>query len=242
MSNLPITDLKIEQALKRDFSNSQISLKVDGSLISYKDGKLFSPRCERSSRYSHILNILKEHNCPNLTGEIFLDKKGTNVFDVSRSENWKNLSFMPFKLDDSKLSFEEQRVLLKQLVSEIANPKIVPLKEFSDIPTAWNYVKENESEGIVIKDNHNWFKVKMKKERFLYFNNYELHSDGKGITLTDGLNRVNCGGKEKSQQAIKDIKEKGNVKVEIEFMNYTEDGKMFQPFVRRVVKIGEEKE
>ena len=37
MSNLPITALTIEQAIKRDFSNSQISLKIDGSLAEIKE-------------------------------------------------------------------------------------------------------------------------------------------------------------------------------------------------------------
>lgn len=89
MSNLNITDLKPEQAVKRDFSNADITLKRDGTLIFFKDNKLFSPRCERSQRYSKILNILKEKGMPNCYGELYIE--GGNVFDVSRSENWKAL-------------------------------------------------------------------------------------------------------------------------------------------------------
>ena len=89
MSNLNITDLKPELAQKRDFGNSDITLKRDGTLITFENGKLFSPRCERSQRFSHILNILKEKNMPNCYGEMYIE--GGNVFDVSSSENWKAL-------------------------------------------------------------------------------------------------------------------------------------------------------
>jgi hypothetical protein len=89
MSNLNIADLKPEQAQKRDFSNADITLKRDGTLIYFKEGKLFSPRCERSDRFAHILKILKEKNMPEMFGEMYVD--GGNVFDISRSENWKAL-------------------------------------------------------------------------------------------------------------------------------------------------------
>jgi hypothetical protein len=73
MSSLNITDLKPEQAQKRDFNNCDITLKRDGTLIYFKDNKLLSPRCERSERFKHILNILKEKNVPNLFGEMYCD-------------------------------------------------------------------------------------------------------------------------------------------------------------------------
>jgi hypothetical protein len=89
MSSLNIVDLKVEQAVKRDFSNMDISLKRDGTLIYFKEGKLFSPRCERSERFAHILKILKEKNMPEMIGEMYVE--GGNVFSVSSSENWKAL-------------------------------------------------------------------------------------------------------------------------------------------------------
>jgi hypothetical protein len=102
MSSLNIVDLKVEQAVKRDFSNMDISLKRDGTLIYFKEGKLFSPRCERSERFKHILNILKEKNVPNLYGEMYIENGC--VFDVSRSENWKKAKFMPIDLENTNLS------------------------------------------------------------------------------------------------------------------------------------------
>lgn len=89
MGNLSITAITPEQASKRNFNDYQITLKRDGTLITFKDGKLFSPRCERSERFKHILNILKEKNCPNLFGEMYIE--GGCVFDISSSENWKAL-------------------------------------------------------------------------------------------------------------------------------------------------------
>lgn len=73
MSSLNITDLKPEQAQKRDFSNMDITLKRDGTLIYFKDNKLFSPRCERSERFKHILNLLKEKGVPSCYGEVYVD-------------------------------------------------------------------------------------------------------------------------------------------------------------------------
>jgi hypothetical protein len=75
MGTLNIIDLKPEQAQKKDFSGMHISLKLDGTLIYFKEGRLFSPRCERSDRFKHILNILKSANMPDCFGEMYAEIK-----------------------------------------------------------------------------------------------------------------------------------------------------------------------
>ena len=238
MSNLPLTELKPEQAIKRDFSNCVISEKKDGTLIYYKDGKLFSPRCERSDRFKHILKILKEHNCPEMFGEMFY---GKNVFDVSRSENWSKACFYPIDLEDKSLAFEQRMILLKQLVSEISSPFIVPLVEFSDFKTGWNFVKENNAEGLVIRNNREWIKVKCLKENKEEIIRHEAGSE-KGCFILKSGNRVS-GTSRDFVAKFNELKAQGKIPIaECEFPFYTEENKMFQPRLRRVFAQGEENE
>lgn len=187
MSNLNIQNLKVEQATKRDFSNADITLKRDGTLIFYKDGRLFSPRCERSERFSHILKVLKEKNMPNCFGELYIENG--NVFDVSRSENWKNAKFMPIDLENEKLNYSERQVLLNQLVKEVSSEVITPLVKFKDFQEGWDYVKKTDGEGLVIRNNANWFKVKILKEAKVEIAEHEPSKEKGTFILIDG-NRV----------------------------------------------------
>jgi hypothetical protein len=236
MSNLKIEDLKPEQAEKRDFSNCDITLKRDGTLITFKDGKLFSPRCERSERFKHILNILKENNMPNCYGEVYID--GGNVFDISSSENWKNAKMMIIDIQDSDLSYKERQALLGQLIEEISNEAITPMVRFDDFKTGWNYVKENESEGLVIRNERNWFKVKALKEVKVEIKEHE-ESKEKGTFILIDNNRVSGTSKEFVRQ-FKEIKASGGKAIaEIEFPFITENGHYFQGRLRRIYKEGE---
>ncbi|HUS51562.1 MAG TPA: hypothetical protein VMZ91_15455 [Candidatus Paceibacterota bacterium] len=231
MSNLKITDLKPIQAEKRDFSNMDITLKRDGTLIYFKGGKLFSPRCERSERFKHILNILKEKNIPECYGEMYIDKG--NVFDISRSENWNKAKFMPIDLEDTQLSYSERQVMLKKLVEEISNESITQLQKFKDYEEGWNYVKENDSEGLVIRNNSNWFKVKALKEVKIEIAEHEPSKEKGTFVLING-NRVSGTSKDFVRK-FHELKAKGKIPIaEIEYPFLTEAGSYFQPRLRRI--------
>jgi hypothetical protein len=237
MSNLPLTELKPEQAVKRDFSNCDITLKRDGTLITFKEGKLFSPRCERSERFSHILNILKAKNVPELFGEMYIE--GGNVFDISSSENWKKAKFMPIDLADKSLNYAQRQALLKQLVTEISNEAITPLVKFKDFKEGWNFVKETNGEGLVIRDERNWFKVKALREAKVEIKNHEPSKEKGTFILIDG-NRISGTSKDFVRQ-FWEIKAKAKIPIaELEFPFLTKDGHYFQPRLRKIYAKGEE--
>ena len=231
MSNLEIKDLKVEQAQKRDFSNADITLKRDGTLIFFRDGRLFSPRCERSDRYKHILKTLKEKNMPNCYGELYVD--GGNVFDISRSENWDKAKFMPIDLEKQELPYEQRQALLQQMVKEIASEQITPLVKFKDFKEGWNYVKQTDGEGLVIRNSHEWYKVKILKEAKVEIAEHEPSKEKGTFILSDG-NRVSGTSKDFVKQ-FHELKAQGKKPImELEFPFKTESGSYFQPRLRRI--------
>ena len=101
--------------------NFDITLKRDGTLIYFRNGRLFSPRCDRSDRFRHILKLLIDENFPNCMGEMFIDKPSACVFDVSRKENWAIAKFMPFDIIDNNLNYIERQKLLAEKICSLNN-------------------------------------------------------------------------------------------------------------------------
>jgi len=235
MSDLKIKDVKPKEAKNMNFKGYDISLKIDGTLIYWKDNKLYSPRCERTERFKHIAEILKAHKFPNCMGEMFVEGKGTNVFDVSKRENWNKAVFMPFDLLDNKKSFLERKEELNRLVEALNNSFITPTIQFKDFSEGWNYVNENESEGLVIRDNNNWIKVKLLKEIKLEIVEHETGKD-KGTFILKNGSRISG----TSQQLViqyTGIKKRGKKPIgEIEYAFETKEGKLFQPRLRQITE------
>ena len=239
MSNLPITALTPEQALKRNFEGYTISEKKDGTLIYFKEGRLFSPRCERSERFKHILNILKEKNMPNCYGEMFIE--GGNVFTISSKENWKKAKFMPIDIEDKSLSYAKRQILLQQFIKEIDSEFITPLKKFSDFQQGWDYVKKTNGEGLVLRNENNWFKVKALQEAKVEIKEHEPSKEKGTFVLING-NRVS-GTSRDFVKKFHEIKAQGKIPIaEIEFPFLTENGAYFQGRLRRIYAKGEENE
>lgn len=236
MSNLNITELKPQQAQKRDFSNFDISLKRDGTLIYFKEGRLFSPRCERSERFKHILNILKEKGMPNCYGEMFIE--GGNVFDISSRENWKKALFMIIDINDESLSYAKRQILLQQFIKEMNSEFITPLVKFKDFESGWNYVKETNGEGLVLRNENNWFKVKALQEVKIEIKEHEPSKEKGTFVLKNG-NRVS-GTSRDFVRKFHEIKAQGKIPIaEIEYPFLTENGAYFQGRLRRIYKEGE---
>ena len=239
MSNLNITELKPQQAQKRDFSNMDITLKRDGTLIYFKDNKLFSPRCERSERFKHILNILKEKNTPSCYGEMYIDNGC--VFDISKNENWKKAKFMPIDIEDKNLSYVKRQILLALFIKEMNSEFITPLVKFSNFDEGWNYVKETNGEGLVLRNENNWFKVKMLKEAKVEIKEHEPSKEKGTFILVDN-NRVSGTSKDFVRKFM-EIKAQGKIPImELEYAFLTDEGKYFQPRCRRIYVKGEENE
>ena len=234
MSNLNITEIKKEQAeLLDNCLNYDISLKIDGTLIYFIDGKLHSPRCERSERFKHILNILKEANFPNCMGEMFLDEKGSNVFDVSKKENWNKVKFMPFDLLGIPQVYQERKELLDKKVKDLNNNFIVAVKRFKTFDEGWNFVLKNNCEGLMLRNNNNWYKCKLLKEVKMEIVEHEKGKD-KGTFILKNGSRIS-GTSTQFVIQYTGIKNKGNKAIgEIEYAFLTKDNRFFQPRLRQI--------
>jgi len=238
MGTLNITEIKKDEAER--LVNMDISLKLDGCLIYYIDGKLHSPRCERTERFKHIAKILKQANFPNCMGEIFVDKPNSNVFDVSRRENWGIVKFMPFDLIDSKnnpkiyeMSLEDKQILMLKEVMKVNNPFIVNMIRFKTFKDGWDYVVANDSEGLVLRNEKNWFKCKLLKEEKIEIIEHQVGKD-KGTFILENGSKVSGTSVQYVEQFV-GIKERGNKAIgEIEYPFLTKEGKMFQPRLRLI--------
>jgi len=240
MGTLNITEIKKDEA--EQLNNFDISLKVDGCLMYFIDGKLFSPRCERTERFKHIADILIKNNFPNCIGEMFLDEYGSCVFDVSKRENWKKCRFMPFDLIDSKnnkeiynMNYEERKFLLDKLVSEIDN-FIKPVKRFETFKEGWEFVLKNNSEGLVLRNNEKWFKCKLLQNTKMEIVAHEVGST-KGTFILKNGNRIS-GTSEQIVIQYLDIKKRGNKAIaEISYPFITKDNKFFQPRLTNLIEV-----
>lgn len=233
MGTLNIKEMKQEQAQHLTKNDYDITLKLDGTLIYFKDGKLFSPRCDRGDRFKHIFKILTDNNFPNCIGEMFIDEKGSCVFDVSRSENWTKAVFMPFDLIDDRLTYEQRQQKLSIEVNYLNNPFIKPLTKFNTFKEGWDYVVKNKSEGLVLRNSNKWFKVKILKEVKIEIKEHQIGKN-KGCFILINDNKVSGTSEELVKQYL-EIKKRGNKAIgEVEFAFLTDDGKYFQPRLRLI--------
>jgi hypothetical protein len=233
MGDLNIKTIPIEEAinLKGEYD---VMLKVDGTLMYYTDGVLFSARkIVRNDRFGHIVKILKEANFPNCYGEIFIEGRGKNVFDVSRKENWKIAKMMIIDIIDNSKPYSERQKLLRKLVSDLSNDCITPLIRFTDVTEGWNWVLENEAEGLVLRNERDWFKVKKLFEAKVEIKEHEPSKE-KGTFILIDNNRVSGTSMDFVRQ-FKEIKARGKTPImELEYPFKTEAGHYFQARCRRI--------
>jgi len=238
MGDLNITSISKEQAEHLNSNEYDISLKLDGTLIYYINGELISPRCNRSDRFKHILKILKEADMPNCVGEMFVDEKGSCVFDVSRKENWAKCKFMIFDLLEpyNKMYYFERLQILNDRVEKLNNPFIYPMIKFKTFDEGWKFVVDNNCEGLVVRNNTNWFKCKLLKEEKIEIVAHEVGRD-KGTFILKNGSRISGTSIQFVSQYLA-IQQKGKKAIaEIEFCFYTDEGKMFQPRLRQIVEV-----
>lgn len=238
MSDLNIKELKIEEAKNMfnacsDFKVSfEITLKVDGGLLYYKDKNIYSKRCNRNERFKHILDILNENNFEDCLGEIHIE--GGKVFDVSKRENWKKAKFMVIDFLNYKgRNLKKRQEEISEKIKEINNPFLIEMKKFNSFDEGWNYVKENNCEGLVLRKDNFWFKVKLLKEEKREIVEHEKGLEKGTFILNDG-NRISATSQEFIIQYL-EIKKRGNIPIaEVEYAFKTENNRMFQPRLRKI--------
>jgi ATP-dependent DNA ligase len=155
-------------------------------------------------------------------------------------EGTYKVKFMPIDIKDSPLSYSQRQVLLKQLVTEISNEAVTPLVKFKDFESGWNYVKETKGEGLVVRNEREWFKVKALQNTKIEIVRHEEGSE-KGCFILSNGNKVSGTSKELVKQ-FKEIKERGNKAIaEISYPFITETGHFFQPRLTNLCEVENEK-
>jgi len=142
------------------------------------------------------------------------------------------VKFMPIDLINDK-KYSERIVLLKQLVKEANNPNIIPLNEFEDFKSGWDYIKANDKEGLVIRNDKDFFKVKILKEIKVEIKSHIAGSDKGTFVLVNG-NKVSGTSKDLVVQFY-ELKSEGKIPfMELEYAFMTKDNHYFQPRCRQI--------
>ena len=230
MSDLDIKPIEKEDAAK--LKGFDISLKIDGTLVFFRNGRLHSPRCDRTERYKHIHTLLVANNFPDCVGEMFIDKPGACVFDISRKENWSKAKFMIFDICIDK-PYMERKDILDKMVERLQNKFIVRMKRFKTFAEGSEYVEVMNAEGLVLRSNYGWFKWKRLQEAKVEIVKWEAMTDKGAFILANG-GRVS-GTSIGFVQQFRELASKGKVFAEIEFPLVTNDGNFFQPRLRRII-------
>lgn len=219
-----------EARLIGKYRKFDITLKYDGTLMFWNGTDLVSDRgIVRTDRFRHIAKMLKEKNIPSCMGEIYvtkedIGKKRTCVFDISSSENWSKARYCVFSPDN-----------VVELVDELDSDMIHKPISFLDLDRAWEYVLENNEEGLVLKSGKELYKVKAKTEIKEPIVEWESSKD-KGTFILKSGNRIS-GTSMGFVKQYQDIKAKGKVaQAEVEMLFITEGNKYFQPVLREIVE------
>jgi hypothetical protein len=231
MGDLNIKELKTDEA-KLIRGEWDVSLKFDGTLMRWEKGQLISPRgCNRNARFPHIVKILKENNFRDCIGEMFI--VGGNVFDISSSINWSRARYMIFDFLNSEKKYMDRRVEIDDVIDKLDSDFIVKPVRFGSVLEGMNYCYENNSEGLVLRNNYEWKKWKILKEFKIPIKSWEAGKDKGTFCLTTG-SRIS-GTSLAFVFLYQSIVAKGKIAMaEIEAPFVTKDGHLFQPRLRRI--------
>ena len=229
MSSLNIKEIKLNDFLLKNF-NGVISLKRDGCMMYFKNNNLISDRnIIRNDRFPEITAILRKNNFPECIGEMYVE--GGNVFDISRKENWHKAKFMPFSILNCHNVATELEIIM-EAVKMINNPKLTSLVLFKDIKTAWDFVIQNNQEGLILKSGYGWYKIKKLMEGKFKIAGYEKGKD-KGTFILENGSRISG----TSMGIVNKYFELAKIcepMAEVEYCFITDSGKLFQPRLRRI--------
>jgi ATP-dependent DNA ligase len=154
------------------------------------------------------------------------------AFDVLEYEG-KNVACLPLR-DRLKL-LEKMRHLENEFI------RIVPA--YKDIKKRFQWAKDNEKEGIIVKSldsfyepgkrSSAWLKVKNWKEEIISFDKYELNNAGITVENAQGT-RVLVAGSQ-SQLVKNAIDSNGFAQLEVQFLEKTKNGRYRMSTCKRVV-------
>lgn len=182
-------------------------------------------------------------------GKAVVNKNGSENFKQKMKMKQYPVTFVAFDIlkydgkDMRELSIEERREKLKDIVEKIDDSVIVS-ERFDNISDAWGMVKEEKMEGVIVKKPESeyptgrtskWKKIKNVKDTILKCHDYEEHD--KGVTAIgedeEGDHRFTVNGRQ-SKKVKEQIEDKGEAKVEVSYLERTDDGNLREPTFKRL--------
>jgi len=200
-----------------------------------------------TEKYPEIVDEAKDLPDCILDGELtFYDNNGKDIFltSLATAETIKEYGVKPNLMIFDVIELEginlcrtpllSRKETLSRIFVNRENNNIKLLSWHNDAVKLWEYVKEKDAEGIVIKHKQSsytpnyrskyWIKIKNWREAELIMNGYELMPNDKGITLTNKEGyRVACAG-EQSKRVLQILEKEGKVKVNIQYLQKTPKG------------------
>ena len=234
-------EIKLDEAKHLINANHLIESKIDGCCMEWKNQEFRSERnCERSDRFPHIIKELK--SLPwNVQGEIAIPFG--NVFSVSRKANWHKAKLYLFGIseyDGSEVVGNplEIRKELERLVGKNFKHITLPFK-WDDFSKAWRWVKKHEVEGLVFKSLIGGIDFKLKD-----WKEFKVPVIGHTAGLQKGSFQIACESGAVSSVSATSVEyvDRYNhlvasgkaVWMEGECLFLTDEGKPFQPRIRRI--------
>ena len=154
------------------------------------------------------------------------------VFDILRLK----------RLDLTSMEYRDRRKVLENFIESIDNSNIELINQYMNIEWAWDRVIEKNLEGLVLKRpdskyyegrSSKWIKLKYIKDTEVTVIDYEEHPKGITAITKDGLRFTINGGISKVVKG--QIDSKGEVDCEVSYLRKTENNKLFQIRMKRVL-------
>lgn len=239
-----------EQGLKDlDLSKFCMQEKLDGQRVIFNKDLISRRDVILNDKFKHIYNELKGLN-QILDGEIVFLKDGISDFHgLSLKENQDKAIFIVFdilSLDGktfTSLVYESRLILLKILSSYNTFKHIKMIKTFpvnKKLIAKW---KAEGREGLVLKKldsryvfkrSDSWLKLKFLKEGKFKIIGHEKGTEHGAFLLENGGKVSACS--RENVLTYEQMAKQGSVFADVDFLNETITGKLFQPVLKRLVR------
>ena len=241
------------ELLKGDWQQYISEAKLDGTrCMLIKSNDKINLMSRSNNDYTHLYPKIVEEakylqDCV-LDGELtFYNNDGKDIFltSLATAETIKEYGVKAKLMIFDILEWngvdvkKEPLMKRKEYLKGIINPywkEIKLLGWYNDAIKLWTLVKEQDTEGIIIKHKQSlytpnfrskyWLKIKNFKEAIMEFDDFEYMSNAeKGITLTNKEGyRIACLGSQ-SLKVLNILEKEGKVKCRIQFLQITKDSR-----------------
>ena len=242
--------------------NHIIELKIDGTRVLIKNGQLYNRNLQNITyKYPELAEDLKKLKDYVLDGEICILDNGFPNFNLLLKRNCEDrfkiklqarknpatlflFDLLKSHKDLTKEPLFKRQELLKKLINAKEFSHIRFIQQFATLKEGWDYVKRHNLEGLILKDryskyfmntrSHYWLKLKNFKEAVMEFSLYEDQPAGIVLKTPEDKIRVTVNGRQ-AEEVKRIIEEQGKVKVVVQYLSKTEEGKLRFPSFKEVV-------